>query len=76
MIKAFRELKAMAESMGVTHIRIESTGIHNRLFGMVDGQPISILFSRSKAFANARYRQATKRNLRIAIDEARSRATA
>lgn len=64
MRKAFRELARMAEHEGVERAHIVVDSPHDRLCGLVAGQPFRIVISATKAFANERYQKCTRLNIR------------
>lgn len=75
MKKSLREIVKIARQEGVEHARIESGGAHGRLCGLVEGKPMSIVVSATKAMAY-RYQQSTILNIRREVRRLREGANA
>lgn len=68
MKKTARELIRLARSEGWSKVRVENGQPHARLIGEVNGKSVELVVTLTKSFANARYAQQTKLNIRRATE--------
>ena len=72
MKKAAREIERLAATLGIESPLVVERQPHGRLTGTVDGRPISVVITMTKALSTQRTWRATKCNIRRAIREMRT----
>ena len=71
MRKEIREMKRIAEELGVSDADVIPCEPHARLIGHVGGASINIVVSLTKAFCGTRNTLSLRTNIRKAVREAR-----
>ncbi len=71
MQKSAREIKRVAQDLGLENVSVRSGTPHGRILGTVGGKQVCLVVSMTKAFATTRTQSCLKTNIKRAMREAR-----